>query len=413
MSRAVSVVLAAGMVVLAGVGATAATSSGPSAAPDDLSSTEGGLLQALAGQESSFGPLTAQVAKPPNVVLGSDKQRHLVYEIPLVNTAPIEQTVTEVVVRAKGSGRVLARYDTPEEITAIMTTSTTQNPGVDELAANGAGMLFVNVSLPRDRRVPSALEHEIVSSIEGAGEFTVNGASTGVVRRAPALLSPPLKGEGYLNANGCCDRSPHTRALLNVDGVPWLAQRFAIDWIRADDQGRIFVGDWQDNDSWVVFGDPVHSASGGKVVETLNTMPENTPPTPATDLTPETALGNHVIVDMGDGRFALYAHLQPGSVTVDVGDRVRPGQRLGRVGNTGSSTAPHLHFHVTDGPSAVGSNGLPYEFKKFLLTDLVLNSEELNADVPAQVAELGPAPAPQVRRHQLPMQGVLVTFPPN
>lgn len=326
-----------------------------------------------------------------------------------MNTAPVEQIVELVVVRDR-RGRVFARYDTPNEITAIMTSSTTQNPGVDSLTPNGAGMLFLNVSLPRHAKLPRGLVHEIGSTIAGAGDFIVHGAKTKVVQRAAARISPPLKGAGYLNANGCCDRSPHTRAVLNVDGVQWLAQRYAIDWIRADDQGRIYVGDWQQNENWVVFGDPVYSVSSGRVVETLNTMPENTPPVPATNLTPTTALGNHVIVALGDGRFALYAHLQPNSVTVEEGDRVRVGQRLGRVGNTGSSTAPHLHFHMTDGPSAVASNGVPYTFNRFQLTDLVLNSEELNADVPAQVADLGPAPPPLLRRHQLPLQGALVTF---
>jgi len=400
-----------GTVLLAGAGATAATTHGPAAAPDDRSDQSRLLMDAAraGGDQSSFGPLAASVMKPPRPVLGTDKRRHLVYEIALVNSAPVEQSVTKVVVRAKG-GRVLARYDTPEEIASIMTSSTTGGPGVDALTPNGAGYLFINVSLPRHRKVPSGLVHRFETSIDGFGEFTMNGARTRVLKRAPAVLEPPLKGKGYMNENGCCDRSDHTRAVLNVDGVQWLAQRFAIDWVRADDQGRTYVGDWQVNENWVIFGDPIYSVSGGRVVETLNTMPENTPPTPATNLTPKTALGNHVIVDMGDGRYALYAHMQPGSVTVEVGDRVRPGQRLGRVGNTGSSTAPHLHFHVTDGPSAMASNGVPWVFRKFKLTHLVLNSDALNADEPAQVAELGPAPGPLVRRHQLPLQGVMLTL---
>ncbi len=395
MSRRVPVAVLVGAALLVGAGATA-TTSGPAVEPDEVSSAE-----------SSFGPLAATVMQPPRPVLGTDKRRHLVYEIELINSAPVEQAVTKVVVRAKG-GQVLERYDTPEEISSIMTTSTTSTPGVDSLTPNGAGYLFINVSLPRHRPVPAGLVHQIETSIDGFGEFTVHGAISRVVKRGPALLSPPLKGKGYINENGCCDRSDHTRALLNVDGVQWLAQRFAIDWVRADDQGRTYVGDWQDNENWVIFGDPIYSVSRGRVVETLDWMPENTPPTPASDLTPETALGNHVIVDMGDGRFALYAHMQPGSVTVEKGDRVRPGQKLGQVGNTGSSTAPHLHFHVTDGPSAVGSNGVPWVFREFRLTDLVLNADALNADEPAQVAELAPAPGPRVRRRQLPMEGVMV-----
>jgi hypothetical protein len=360
----------------------------------------------------SFGALVATVQKPPRPVVGTDKRRHLVYEIGLTNTAPITQVVDAVRVVDPVAHRVLASFDTPDEIKGIMTSSTTSGPGVDELGPNGAGMLFLNVELPLDARVPHRLVHRIDSSLPDAGvDFSLDGAATSVSSQRAMVIAPPLHGRGYVNANGCCGRSDHTRAVLAVNGQSWLAQRFAIDWIRADDKGRVFHGGWQVNDNWVVFGDPVYSATSGTVIETLNTMPENTPPTPAPNLTPYTALGNHVIVDTGNGAYALYAHMQPGSLTVEVGDRVRSGEQLGRVGNTGSSTAPHLHFHLTDGPSAVGANGIPYVFDAFRLDALVTNTVELNADIPAQTAELAPAPAPAWRRQQLPLEGVLVTLP--
>ena len=68
---------------------------------------------------------------------------------------------------------------------------------------------------------------------------------------------------------------------------------------------------------------------------------------------------------MGKGRFAFYAHLQPGSVRVKVGDTVKTGQVLGLLGNSGNSDAPHLHFHIMDGPRPLSSNGLPYRFSSF------------------------------------------------
>jgi hypothetical protein len=66
-----------------------------------------------------------------------------------------------------------------------------------------------------------------------------------------------------------------------------------------------------------------------------------------------------VVVKIAPKRFAFYAHMQPGSLRVKEGDRVRKGQILGLLGNTGNTDAPHLHFHIMDGPSPLQSNGLP------------------------------------------------------
>ncbi len=79
-------------------------------------------------------------------------------------------------------------------------------------------------------------------------------------------------------------------------------------------------------------------------------------------ITLETVGGNYVALDLGGNRFAFYAHLQPGSIKAKVGDRVRKGQVLALLGNSGNSTEPHLHFQVTDGNSPLGSEGLPYVF---------------------------------------------------
>jgi murein DD-endopeptidase MepM/ murein hydrolase activator NlpD len=82
-------------------------------------------------------------------------------------------------------------------------------------------------------------------------------------------------------------------------------------------------------------------------------------------ITLETVGGNHVILDLGQGRYAFYAHLQPGSLRVKAGDKVRRGQVVGLVGNSGNSTEPHLHFHISDANSPLGSDGLPYLLPAF------------------------------------------------
>ncbi|HEX2660814.1 MAG TPA: M23 family metallopeptidase, partial [Polyangia bacterium] len=132
-------------------------------------------------------------------------------------------------------------------------------------------------------------------------------------------------------------------------------------------------------------------------------MAENTPTEPLPPPTIESAPGNYVVEQLDDGRFALYAHMRPGSPRVKVGDRVRRGQVLGLVGNSGNSTGPHLHFHITDGPSPLGSNGLPYVFDRFDLLATV-DLDDPNAPVVF-------TPPPQERHDLLPKNGDIVAFP--
>jgi murein DD-endopeptidase MepM/ murein hydrolase activator NlpD len=149
----------------------------------------------------------------------------------------------------------------------------------------------------------------------------------------------------------------------------------------------------------------------GRVVDVLTTLAENTPPTSLANLTPRTALGNHIVEDLGGGRFALYAHMQPGSVPpgIRAGSMLRRGQVIGRVGNTGSSTAPHLHFQITNGPRAVISEGRPYVFDRFNFTRIVTNVDAVTEHNAA--GQFRPAAAPLERRGQLPLNGNVVDFP--
>jgi murein DD-endopeptidase MepM/ murein hydrolase activator NlpD len=81
---------------------------------------------------------------------------------------------------------------------------------------------------------------------------------------------------------------------------------------------------------------------------------------------PARLAGNHVITETA-GTYALYAHLAPGSVAVTRGQRVRAGEVLGRVGHTGNSTAPHLHFQLMDSPDPLQARGVPCAFAAYLV----------------------------------------------
>ncbi len=71
-------------------------------------------------------------------------------------------------------------------------------------------------------------------------------------------------------------------------------------------------------------------------------------------------LGNHVVLDLGDGVYAAFAHLKHRWAVVVKGQRVRPGEQLASYGNSGNSTEPHLHFQLTDRPGLLTGAGLPF-----------------------------------------------------
>src|SRR5208282_3566122 len=107
----------------------------------------------------------------------------------------------------------------------------------------------------------------------------------------------------------------------------------------------------------------------GVVTQVGDGIPQNTPGAKslAVPITLETIGGNHVIMEIGNGLFAFYAHMQPGSLRVKVGDKVRRGQVLGLLGNSGNSSEPHLHFQICNANSELGSEGLPYALPSFEL----------------------------------------------
>jgi murein DD-endopeptidase MepM/ murein hydrolase activator NlpD len=179
-------------------------------------------------------------------------------------------------------------------------------------------------------------------------------------------VQPPLKGAGWVAVNGCCDAiTSHRGAVMSINGRVRIPERFAIDWVQLAPDGRLFHGDGTKLDSYAYYGVPVRAVADGVVVNLFDGADEQIPTKPATGITAENVGGNMVVVDIGNGVFAFYAHLQRGSLKVKLGDRVQTGQTIGLLGNTGNSSAPHLHFHLMDGPSPLNANGLPFELAHF------------------------------------------------
>jgi murein DD-endopeptidase MepM/ murein hydrolase activator NlpD len=192
-----------------------------------------------------------------------------------------------------------------------------------------------------------------------------------------------------------------------VNGKAHIAQRLAIDWIKLGPGGRLAHDDRARNENWFAYGAEVLAVADGTVVSVKEGIPENVPLTDkrAVPITIETITGNHVVLDIGNGRYATYAHLIPKSLRVSLGAKVRRGQVLGLLGNSGNSDAPHLHFHITDGPSALGSEGVPYVFASMQFRGSVASLDKLVGDEPWT-----PQGGTVVRTREIPLENAVVRF---
>jgi len=359
--------------------------------------------------------LIGDVLWAPRLAYGSDEQRHLVYELRLSNPTPATIKLTKVDVIDAATGKVLLEAG-PADMAKRFSIGGRRGAEATSLSVGQFGVLFLHVPLAASASVPRAIAHRIsgVAVQQGRPDtpFTVTIAETPVIDANPVLLGPPLIGKGYLAGDGCCDTIRHVRALLPLNGRFALAQRFAIDWEQIDDQNRLVKGDRSKVENYTIFGKDVTAVANGTVVATRNDLPEQPPGKLPDNLPIDQADGNFVVLDIGNGAFALYAHMQPGSVKVAAGAKVKVGDLLGKVGNTGNTSAPHLHFHVMDGPSPLQANGIPYIIDHFSMTaiDKAGTADFDKAESTGAPLTLTPINPPAQKRNVLPMDLTVVDF---
>ena len=321
-----------------------------------------------ASDNPKLTPLVAEIIAAPHVVPGSDGKRHIVYELALTNITGGDVRFEKLEVVDPDSGATLAELG-PDELAKRVTPGASRGNETRELAAYQFAVVFLHVALAEGAAVPARITHEITAHFAVIGaDMTLTLGEAVVVATAPVVLGPPLGGKGYVAADGCCDSIRHVRALLSLDGKFHLAQRFAIDWEQIDENNTIVVGDTKVPANYHIYGKPILAVADGTVVGTRNDLQDQVPGALPANLPIDEADGNFVVLDIRSGLFVNYAHMRPGSVTVKLGDKVRRGDQIGEVGNTGNSQAPHLHLHVMDSASPLASDGLPYVFDSFTIT---------------------------------------------
>lgn len=361
-------------------------------------------------------PLLLAVHDAPVPFTGSDGRTHLVYELAMTNFSSGDISVPKVEVL--GDGAVLQTLDAAALATRLQPAG--MRDSVATLPKSTHALLFLNVILAPGAAVPRGLSHRvaILASAAPPDRQTMNetGGTVSVDRQPVVQIGPPLRGAGYISADSCCDATRHTRAAMPIDGRVWVAQRFAVDWEQLNAGGAIYSGPQQKLESYAIFGQPAIAVADAVVASVVDGQPEQTPGKYPTNIPLADADGNCVILDLrddlGNHRYALYAHLQPGSVKVHRGEHVTLGQVLGLVGDSGNSVVPHLHFQVTAGPSSMASNGLPYEIHDFQITGKVPSTEAFDkSETDGSQLPVTPITPPENVKSALPLDQYIIAFP--
>jgi murein DD-endopeptidase MepM/ murein hydrolase activator NlpD len=319
---------------------------------------------------------------------GTDNRRHLAYELRITNITAANLTIERVrVLDPSRGGRMVDELSGDKLASRIVVFGGAPNkqfgPGV-------SGLLFMDVTYPAGARLPERLEYRFdVSTSEPTGlADSFRAGPTRVSGEEPAQIGSPLFGKRWLTGEGCCDEIPsHRGAIFPIDGTFYAPERFAIDWVRVGQNGRLYKGPKDELSSYPYYGAKIRSVAAGRVVGTRDTEPEQTPGQFPDGLALNDFGGNYVVVDIGEGRYAYYAHLQRGAkgVLVEPGDQVRKGQVIGKLGNTGNTDAPHLHFMVIDGKSPLVSEALPFEIDRFQTRGTLTNYDAFLGGAPAEI----------------------------
>jgi murein DD-endopeptidase MepM/ murein hydrolase activator NlpD len=322
-------------------------------------------------------------------VPADDGESYLVYDLFVTNWTDHALTLARLDVEDAKSSKVLMSYDKaaledPDRQRSTRYVETKPSEANRILGAGRTSWVKIGLSLEPNQAAPTLLRHRVVFESDPSQEVIADDgtrSSALVSVSAPSsisngelpILQPPLRGGPWRCANGLGLGNAHSSLYASGDAKMRVPQRYGCDFFKVDPEGNILPNPFPDQITpgmFYSYGAEVLAVADGVIEAAHDGVPEGVPqadgsivmPVPLTDAT---VAGNWIALNMGNGKRAFYAHLQPGSLRVKAGDRVHAGQVLGLLGMAGNASGPHLHFQVGDASALNGSNGVPYVFAHY------------------------------------------------
>lgn len=335
------------------------------------------LVRPIPGSDSKgesdkipFPPVQLDISVPlePTIFRSGDF-RYLVYELHFQNYTNASLALQALEIRdARTPGKAFA-FTGSQLHERLLPVGFDKIDGDHPLDGGKRAVALICLAFDAADHAPETLSHRVL--VDGA---VAEGPTIGTRHNDLKVLASPVAGAGWVADNGPSLTSHHRTGLFVAGGRAHLSRRFAIDWKQKDERGETYSGDASDVRSYYSYGENVFAVADAVVISATDGLPDNVPRTAAgfstaAPITMDNVAGNAIVLDLGDGQFAYYAHLKPGSVRVKTGDRVERGEWLGQIGNSGDARWPHLHFQVTLGPDILASEGLPFLIDRYRAKD--------------------------------------------
>jgi hypothetical protein len=331
----------------------------------NLSEAHAAPAASSAAQPTDPSKGLALKANPQRVCYIDRPMSYLNFDLLVENRTSEELTISEMrALVMDGRGNVVERRLLWQQALRLL--------GSERTIAAGTENLLFNPLLFRALEIGTAVRFEIDAAGKTTGGHTASVTVIPVGCKNRHKLQLPVSGR-ILVYDGYDLYSHHRRTGYDKDdramGVADNSQRFGLDLVVVDEQAQFFRGTGSRPEEWLGWGLPVRAPGDGVVAAVHDGQPDNdvmgelnkwVDRDPKKN--PMTTYGNHVLIEHAPGEFTVVAHLKNGSVKVAKGERVKAGQVIGAIGNSGASGGVHVHFERRTGPGIGGIQTLPPYF---------------------------------------------------
>lgn len=369
----------------------------------------GAALPSLPGQ--NLTPIIGEVIVEPQPVKLSDGKTYLMYELMVTNTTSVDYTVEKLILQDPLNKNAFVGEYSADDIKEHLKPPPKEGP-TNIVKARETAIITFSLSF-EVKKVPKAIDH--VLSIRTGSPISILPAETDeriartkVDTTKPVVIGPPLDGNNWLAAN-VADNYGHRNAFFPMNGSWVNPERWAVDYVKLNDENKVVTGDINILQNYPAYDQDLLAVSNGTVLKVIDEFDDLGIGKTLENMSLANLGGNYLLIDIGNGYTAFYAHLIKGTAKVKKGDKVKRGQVIGKLGNSGNSTGPHLHFHIVKGTDPIADQGVPYVINNFEVTKQASAAalpDEFFAGVPLETTTNFKG----AHKNEMPADNTVVTF---